>query len=698
MKETPHQPTTPARALNLAAAGRVFAALHTDDESLASDTLDELPRIAGYTLTERLGGGGGGVVYKGYRDGSERALAVKLLNCHPREHDTGQRRAWRELELLSHVRLPSVPRVIDYGLTSGRLFIATEFTQGVALDKLCARQTLSVREKTEVLARVADAVHSLHEQGVIHRDIKPSNVLIDVNLQPVIIDLGIATLLTADAMETLTAEGAPLGSLAFMAPEQARGERDRISTRTDVYALGATSLLVLTGKTPHDTDSTLHEVLRRVAQEPPRRARTIDPSLPRPLAAVLDKATAARPEDRYSSAAALAADLRRWLAGEPVLAEEPGVWTRTGHWIGRHPAVATLAACLSIAVMVIGGTALSTWWLSIRPDQVRVSADGRDAELVSAGGRVLSRWEGRLWGELVFAETVDRPESLGGGRMALIGFTNQNPPRGDARLTGLCAFSFDTPRTPLWSSGSAPPDFQMPPHPNFTAPQQFVLDTSYVLADIFPQVPGLEIVAVHLHTQWSPTAIRVYDLSGNVRYEAWHDGYIESLFWSPDRGLLLCAGVNSEVLWRGRGHAERKAFPVVLMALRPRDGTRPGWITAASSGRDDSVAWYKCLLPPDTAELLHDSGLSRGCALTSAAGNDTSRCNLLLNVTGGPAGGGPYVQVTISADGEILSVARSAEYVQRAGTGSALPDPDSLFLGDLPPVIPGGEAFRPANK
>ncbi len=383
------------RPLGLAAASRIVVALHADepDRDQASGAGDQesgnsgrepgvgahLPSIRGYSIHRPLGAGGGGDVYLATRDGSDRLLALKLLATRLGSGRAAER-AWRELDVLSQLHLAATPRVIDYGLHDGRLFIAAEYVEGLPLDKHCesgdpahspahpltcspapahtsAAQPLSLRDRVSLLARVADAVHSLHERGIIHRDLKPSNILIDGRGDPVIIDLGLAMLTGDDPQATLTLEGTPLGSPAFMAPEQARGERSLISTRTDVYGLGATAYAILTGHTPHakpsrgtgvppvstsptpsgtsvppvstgspnpegDTPS-IHEMIRRVSFEPPREPRELNPALPRPLAAILSKAVAREPGARYPSAASLAADLRRWLNGEPVSAQPP---------------------------------------------------------------------------------------------------------------------------------------------------------------------------------------------------------------------------------------------------------------------------------------------------------------------------------------------------------------------------------------
>ena len=295
------------------AAHRLFTAVEendTNDPSNSGAGAGGFPQIAGYVIDRLLGAGGGGTVYRAVRAGSEHTVAIKLLN---RRLGAGRgapeaQRAWRELHLLSQLRLPCLPHVHDYDEHEGRLYIVTDYVDGLPLAEYCEEHKLDCEARVKLLAAVADCVQTLHEHGVIHRDVKPANVIINPHGQPIIIDLGIAALLTDDVMETLTAEGAPIGSPAFMAPEQARGERDKISTRSDVYSLGATAYYILTGEPPHDMTATIHEAVRRVAQDDPRDPRELDRTLPKPLASVLWKAVSPKPADRYASAAGLAAD------------------------------------------------------------------------------------------------------------------------------------------------------------------------------------------------------------------------------------------------------------------------------------------------------------------------------------------------------------------------------------------------------
>jgi serine/threonine protein kinase len=207
--------------------------------------------------------------------------------------------------LLSELRLPCLPQLRDFGEAEGRLYLVTDFIEGRALDEHCAAESLSLRQRVAVLARVAHALQSLHERRLIHRDIKPANILIGAHGDVVIVDLGIAALFGENATQTITSEGVPIGSPAFMSPEQARGERSSITTRSDVYSLGATAYRILTGSTPHDTDTSLGEAIRRVGQDAPRDPIALRHGLPRALAAVLRRCVAPDPRDRYPTAEGL---------------------------------------------------------------------------------------------------------------------------------------------------------------------------------------------------------------------------------------------------------------------------------------------------------------------------------------------------------------------------------------------------------
>jgi eukaryotic-like serine/threonine-protein kinase len=394
------------------AARRLLAAL--SDGSWQSDSEPGLPKIEGYVLVRRVGEGGGGEVYQAVRPGSDRLLAIKLIRADDRSEAATQR-AWRELGVLSEIRSAYIPRVHDYGVSDRRLYIVTDFIEGLPLEAHCDVQNLGLHDRVGLLARLAEVVQTeLHQHGVIHRDLKPDNVLIDAYGQPVVIDLGIAQILDEQsATESIT--GAPVGTPAYMAPEQARGDRRQISTRTDVYALGATAMRILTGRGPHPADLPLHELIRRIAQDPGAHPASTN-ALPKPLAAVLGKALAFEPAQRYGSVGELAQDLRRWLGGELVLATPPTLWHRLNSWRRRHRGAfySGLAACCA----VVAGASL--WWAAtqtrLRTDAEHLSGQSlqlsdeafREAEKMKAEYRGLKAEVEELRATLV--EFVDATE------------------------------------------------------------------------------------------------------------------------------------------------------------------------------------------------------------------------------------------------------------------------------------------------
>jgi hypothetical protein len=312
--------------------------VHWSDEDDAADVDDAgLPRIGDYLLNRRLGGGGSGTVYHAVLPGWNDEFAIKYLHV-PVGEGRASRRLRRELDIVEQLELPSTPRVFEYGVQDGRMYIVSEHVDGVPLDAFCDDKGLGRRQRVRLLVRVARAVHALHECGVLHRDLKPSNILVRPDGSPVVIDLGIATLIGDDPAETITADGAPIGSVAYMAPEQARGEKTAGTIRADVYGLGATACRVLTGATPHDVeDLPVLPALAEVGGEPGRAPRDLDPTLPAPLAAIVGRALDDDPLRRFSSASDMADDLERWLDRRPVQSQPPS-WWRNG-WLSarRHP-------------------------------------------------------------------------------------------------------------------------------------------------------------------------------------------------------------------------------------------------------------------------------------------------------------------------------------------------------------------------
>lgn len=588
----------------------------------------------GYQIIDTLGVGGGGATFLALREGSDRPVALKVLHAHAAPGPTRQR-AWRELDLLQETHLPCLPRLLDYGVVGDRLFIATEFVSGQRLDEN-ARSIPPSRERwiqlAIVLARVAEAVHSLNERGIIHRDLKPSNILIAGDASPFIIDLGVAALAARNAEETLTADGTPIGTPAFMSPEQARGERDLVSIRSDVYALGATACAVMTGKPPHDLEGvSLHEAVRRVGSEPGREARVLEPELPRPLSAIIAKACAPHPRGRYATAAELAEDLRRFSRREPVLATRPSAWQRAMRWVVRHPIAATGVLCTGMVLGTVASLAASAWWFASRPAFITLDLDGEKfALLKSTTGSPLHQWVAAKGGQLFFAELTGTRGWLGLGRRAVIAGAFAEP---DGIAHRLIVSDAEDPRRVLWSTPISPPGITLPPGTEGwvedSPPERFRCRDA-LIADIMPDEPGEEIAVVLNHESKSPSCIRVYSLDGRVLWEAWHNGRLVGIEWLSERRLLACGGVVDRPTLAELGLPNgEKMYPSVVFGLSIPPGAvhtdLPIVLESWHESPNSVIPWCRTL-PPCICGLTGDIALW-------ASGRDTLR--VAINGSGG---------------------------------------------------------------
>ena len=326
------------------------------DGSDASDA--PLPASIGpYTPLERLGEGGFGIVYRALqRHPVEREVAVKVLRSGL-ESPQVLARFTEERRFLARLDHPDVVRILDAGATDdGRLYVVMDLVAGSPITSFVRDENLGVRDRLRLFARVCRAVHAVHQRAVIHRDLKPSNIVVTSGAdgpRPRIIDFGIATAIDAADRSGWTRVGAPIGTPKYASPEQSAAS-DAVDTRTDVYALGVILCEMLTGRTPRP-----HASGAESAPTPPSRAaaQADDTALARSLRGDLDrivlKATAWESALRYDSAASLADDVDRYLAGLPVQAAAPGRLYVARKFVRRHR-TATGAASLAVLALVAG--------------------------------------------------------------------------------------------------------------------------------------------------------------------------------------------------------------------------------------------------------------------------------------------------------------------------------------------------------
>jgi tRNA A-37 threonylcarbamoyl transferase component Bud32 len=316
--------------------------------------------VPGYELREPLGKGGMGVVYKARQVGLNRIVALKMVLGGHRAEPRELIRFLAEAEAVAAVKHPHVVQVHEYGEADGRPFLAMEYLPGGSLaDRLKAHGRLDPIAAARLVGTLAGAVQAAHDQGIVHRDLKPANVLFDEAGAPKVTDFGMAK---RRGGSDLTATQAVMGTPAYMAPEQARGDTKFVGPGADVYALGVILYECLTGTRPFAASDAL-SLLRKVAEEEPERPGKRLPRLPRDVELVCLKCLAKEPAERYLSAAALADDLARYAAGEPVSVRAAGLLERGYKWARRKP---TLAASygLTLAVLVLlgFGASLAALW------------------------------------------------------------------------------------------------------------------------------------------------------------------------------------------------------------------------------------------------------------------------------------------------------------------------------------------------
>jgi len=322
--------------------------------------VEALPQVPGHQMLSILGHGGMGIVYQARHVRLNRAVAVKMLLGSAHAHPGHLKRFLREAEAVAALRHPNIVQVHDVGDHDGLPYFTMELVEGGSLSQKLERTSLPAREAAALVAILAEAMEVAHARGIIHRDLKPANVLLTPDGVPKIVDFGLARRLEEDS--SLTRTDAPVGTPSYMAPEQARGDSRAIGPAVDVYALGAILYAALTGRPPFRAE-TCAETLRQVVEDEPLRLSRLNRQVPRDLETICLKCLSKDPARRYSRAAVLADDLRRFLRGEPILARPAGTFERTAKWVRRRPAQATIAAGSVLGVMLLVGAGL---WLGLQ--------------------------------------------------------------------------------------------------------------------------------------------------------------------------------------------------------------------------------------------------------------------------------------------------------------------------------------------
>ncbi len=406
------------RQANQASGGMIRQLLELSDE--LDETSDAEPtRIGRFEILEELGRGGHGIVLLAYDPTLKRQVALKVPRPELLANRQMRERFVREANAAARLTHPAIVQIYELGDTGPVCYIAAEFCPGRTL-AASVRESGPFRDSqsaARVLVSLADAVAYANSRGVLHRDLKPANVMLvpaetrlasthggtearATDFEPKLTDFGLAKL--ADTETEYTRTGVLLGTPAYMAPEQAHGQSHELAPATDVYGLGTILYEILAGRPPFVGASDL-EILRQVAEADPTRLSKIRPGVSPDIAAICYKCLEKKPAARYATAADLAADLRRFLAGEPTTARPATPLERTVKWIRRYPMAAALIGVTTAALLLIS---IGGWIAYDRTRQARDEARSQRQQAQASAAAALA--SGQKWNRMYNVSTISR--------------------------------------------------------------------------------------------------------------------------------------------------------------------------------------------------------------------------------------------------------------------------------------------------
>jgi eukaryotic-like serine/threonine-protein kinase len=330
-----------------------------------------------YELLAEVARGGMGVVFRARQVSLNRIVALKFIHPGRLNSRDAVRRFEIEAEAVASLDHPNIVPIYDVGEQMGQHYFSMKLLEGGTMAQRISDFQFPVGDvesrhpgfsKTEtakrqaqiarVLGTIARAVHHAHERGILHRDLKPSNILLDAGGQPHLTDFGLAKVLAADSNLTLSAD--VLGSPHYMAPEQAGGKRQLLTTATDIYSLGCILYEILAGRPPFQGETPL-EILQQVREKEPESLHAFNRMVDRDLETICVKCLQKDPAKRYLSAQEVAEELDRFLANEPIHAKPVSRIGQVWRWCQRKPAMASLTASLVTALVIGAGGVLFQW-------------------------------------------------------------------------------------------------------------------------------------------------------------------------------------------------------------------------------------------------------------------------------------------------------------------------------------------------
>jgi WD40 repeat protein/tRNA A-37 threonylcarbamoyl transferase component Bud32 len=341
----------------------------TDSGGEGAGPLARIRYFGDYELLEEIARGGMGIVYKARQVSLNRIVALKMILAGQFASETEVERFYTEARAAANLQHRNIVAIHEVGQHENQHYFSMDYIEGESLARIVHENPLPAEKAAGYLKTITEAIDFAHRQGTLHRDLKPSNVLIDKFDEPQITDFGLAKRIEGTAQ--ITATGSLMGTPSYMPPEQAGAYDGKVGPASDVYSLGALLYNLLTGRPPFLGEN-LVVMLNQVLNNDPVAPRLLNPKVPRDLETICLKCLEKDPHKRYPTAAVLAADLDRFLRGEPIAARPVGQGERAWRWCKRNRLVSSLGAFIAAILLIaaIGGSVLA-----VRERNARATAD-----------------------------------------------------------------------------------------------------------------------------------------------------------------------------------------------------------------------------------------------------------------------------------------------------------------------------------
>ncbi|HMI50953.1 MAG TPA: protein kinase [Candidatus Saccharimonadales bacterium] len=349
--------------------------------------------IGHYKIIRRIGEGGMGTVYEAEQDRPRRTVALKVIRPGFATPDL-LRRFDQESHALGRLHHPGIAQIYEAGTAETNLgpqpYFAMEFIRGQRLLEYSTNAKLNVKQRMELAAKIADAMQHAHERGIIHRDLKPGNILVTENGQPKILDFGVARVTDSDFQATRQTDvGQLVGTIPYMSPEQVSADPEALDTRSDVYAMGVILYQLLAGRLPYDLrQKSLPDAVRVIREEDPTPLSSISRVYRGDIDTIIGKALEKEKVRRYPAAAELAADIRRYLADEPIAARPPSAAYQLSKFAIRNR---VLVAGVAAVIVVLAAGATASTILAIRATRAQKLAEERRVQTEQAKNLAVQR-------------------------------------------------------------------------------------------------------------------------------------------------------------------------------------------------------------------------------------------------------------------------------------------------------------------